>query len=139
MDSFKIMQEPETPQPQKLKLVVAILLLILGIIGVVWIANQVIILVTTPLDIPLIKQFMAFESQARMMVTIPNGTIELPASFTFGLGVITYIFALGVAVSITKLLITSCVNLLESQVKDLLNWIRKEILQQKSLDDKSLH
>lgn len=134
MNSLMPGQEPESPPPfQSLKGGIAIILLALGIIGVLWIANQLIILITTPTEISLVSQFANLDERARVVST-PGGNIQLPSSFNFTVGVLAYIGALGIAVSLTKLLISSGITLLDGQVKALMDWIKNEILQSKRTD-----
>lgn len=112
---------------------IAIVLLALGIIGVLWISNQLITLITTPNEISLVSQFATMDERARVIST-PDGNIQLPSSFNFTVGVFAYIGALGIAVSLTKLLISSGITLLDGQVKMLMDWIKGEILKMKRAD-----
>lgn len=127
-------QEPVPPLPfQYLKGGIAIVLLALGIVGVLWIANQLIILITSPNDISLVSQFANLDERARV-ISMPGGSIQLPSSFNFTVGILAYIGALGIAVSLTKLLISSGITLLDGQVRMLMDWIKSEILKMKRAD-----
>lgn len=127
-------QEPVPPLPfQSLKGGIAIVLLALGIVGVLWIANQLITLITSPNEIGIVSQFANLDERARVIST-PGGNIQLPSSFNFTVGVLAYIGALGIAVSLTKLLISSGITLLDGQVRMLMDWIKNEILKLKRTD-----
>lgn len=118
---------------QSLKGGIAIVLLALGIVGVLWIANQLITLITSPNEIGIVSQFANLDERARVIST-PGGNIQLPSSFNFTVGVLAYIGALGIAVSLTKLLISSGITLLDGQVRMLMDWIKNEILKLKRTD-----
>lgn len=126
-------QKTERPEFQQLKAVLAVLLLALGIVGAIWIANQIIVLVTAPTEISLINKFMTLDAPSRVIST-PTGNIELPTSFNVTIGVVLYLFVLSVALSMAKLFISSGVALLESQVSVLLNGIRNELSRMRGME-----
>ncbi len=104
-----------------------IVLLLLGITGVLLLANQILLFISAPQDVALVNKFMQFASQTNT-VALADGRIEVPEILSFALGGILYIGVLSVGASITHSLISSGTNLLGNQIQTLLDGIRNELL-----------
>lgn len=118
--------ETDRPGYRQLKAILAVALLALGVYGAIWIAGQLAVLLSEPSKIPLINQFMTLDAPSRVIAT-PSGNIEFPPSFGATVGTGLYLAVLYLALSMTKLFITSGVALLENQVGTLLKSIRQEL------------
>lgn len=103
-----------------------LLLLLMGIIGVVWIAYSIMTLGTAPQSIPIIGKFASFDNAARSLDT-PEGRIEMPEGLYYAVGIFLYILALAIGASLVKALIATGANLLNQEMKPVMNWFRDEM------------
>jgi hypothetical protein len=111
---------------QRLKGAVGLLLLLMGIIGVVWIAYSIMTLSTAPQSIPIIGKFASFDKAARSLDT-PEGRIEMPEGLYYAVGIFLYVLVLAIGASLVKALITTGANLLNQEMKPVMNWFRDEM------------
>lgn len=125
-DSYKRTDAADLAYVQRFKTGTGVVLLALGVSGAIWIAHGIITLGTAPQDIPLISMFLAFDTEARTIVTA-SGNIELPKGLYFAVAFFLYILALAIVGGVTKVLITSGANLFQQELTPLLNRFRDEI------------
>ena len=126
MDLRNQQQSEEDSGYRKMRAGVALVLITMGIVGVLWIVEQIIVLTSGPQDIPLIAKFLAFDPAARTVVT-PDGNHQLPESVYLAAGFFLYILVLGVAASLAKALIATGASLLGQDVAAALNHLRDEV------------
>ena len=105
---------------------VALVLITMGIVGVLWIVEQILVLVSGPQDVPLIAKFLAFDPVARTLVT-PAGNYQLPEGLYFAAGFFLHILVLSVAAALAKALIASGASLMGQDVASALNHLRDEM------------
>jgi hypothetical protein len=102
------------------------LLLTIGIASVTWILYSIVNVTTSPQSIPLMVKFIGFDEEAIIKMT-PDGSIQLPAGFFYASGLFLYIIVLGIAGSLTKVLLSTGTRLLEPDIKPLLMRWRTEL------------
>ena len=126
MDVRNQQQAEEDAGYRKMRAGVALVLITMGIVGVLWIVEQIIVLASGPQDIPLIAKFLAFDTVARTLVT-PAGNYQLPEGLYFAAGFFLYILVLSVAATLAKALIITGANLMGQDVASALNHLRDEV------------
>jgi len=127
MDPRDQQKTEEEASSRKLRSTVGLILIVLGIAGVLWIAERIIVLGGGPQNIPLIAKFLAFDAAARTIVT-PRGNFELPEGLYFGVGSFLFILALVVAAVLAKALISTGAHLMGHEVaSSVANRLRDEM------------
>lgn len=126
MDLRSQQQAEEESGYRKLKAAVGLALIVIGLVGVLWIAERIFALGDGPRDIPLIAKFVAFDTVARTIVT-PSGSYEFPEGVYFAAGLFLYLLALAVVATLIKSLISAGANLMGHDVAIVLNSFRDEL------------
>jgi hypothetical protein len=126
MDLRSQQQAEEDSSYRKLKAAVGLALIVIGLVGVVWIAERIFALGDGPRDIPLVANFVAFDAAARTIVT-PGGSYQFPEGVYFAAGLFLYILALTVVATLIKALISAGANLMGHDVAIVLNSFRDEL------------
>lgn len=87
----------------------------LDVVGVIWIAFQLMTVLNEPESVPLVAMFRDLPADARTLV-VDEETVEFPEGLGLFLGVFLYVLVLWVAGSLIGRLIRSGVDLLQLDV-----------------------
>ena len=120
------MENEDESTHRKVKTGTGLALVAIGVVGVLWIVERLFSLGDGPQAIPLVGKFLAFDAAARTIAT-PSGRYEVPEGAYFAAGIFLYILMLGIAVSLTKALLTAGVTLLGQDVASALNRMGAEL------------
>jgi hypothetical protein len=126
MDTLSPQQAEEEISSRKLRARVGLVLIGLGVVGVLWIAERIIALAGGAHSVPLISKFLAYDESGRSIVT-PGGSIVLPEGLYFAIGFFLYILALWVAAGLAKALLTTGAHLMGHEFTSVVHRLREEM------------
>jgi hypothetical protein len=101
-----------------------ILLLTIGIVVMMWILYSIIYLMTSPQDVQVLAQFISLDERAMIRIS-PDATIQLPGGVFYAVGFFLYVVVLGIAGSLTKVLLSTGTRLLAPDITPLLSRLRE--------------
>ena len=120
---------------------IGILLVTIGIMGVIFIAFNIFMLLgfsaQDPEKLPIIGTLMKYSSMDEDII-IYGRPFRLPASFYYILGVFAYLFVIRILESLTRGLLTTGANLLNHEISNILPKLKSEIKRLKQTVDKGM-
>lgn len=124
------MEQQETNQtPINLRMGFGTVLLVLGIIGAIWLASLLVNLISdfrdVPEQIPFVAKMVEL-GQESTPLKADEKTIILPSAVYYVLGLFIYLFILGLAVGLVKVLIEGGAHLLHDKVDKLTHRLNRE-------------
>lgn len=126
MDTLSPQQVEEELNSKRLRARVGLVLIALGVVGVLWIAERIIALAAGAQSVPLVAKFLAYDESGRSIVT-SGGSVVLPEGLYLAIGFFLYILALWVAAGLAKILLTTGAHLMGHELTWVANRLREEM------------